>query len=502
METIFLSHLHIAAYRRDFEAKRINVAHSINVGSRPTHSLDGTWQILVDQYDTCLRAGWYAYGDEPSSPVDCTFEGWETIEVPSCWNQAKGEWTYYESSMLYSRTFTVVQPTPQRSFLCFEGVANRCFVFLNGTYLGYHEGANTPFAIEITDYLQIANRLLVSVDATRSALKVPSDNTDWFNYGGIYREVSLVHTPPSFIKDWFVRLQETNTLSFEVWTEGDGSGSLLFASQELGIHVALNIEYGYGSLLLPFDGTCWSPSSPKLYEFTLQFGEDKVVDLIGLRTIETRGSDLLLNGKKLFLKGVCLHEDHPVMGKTVTQEMVMDTLQDAMQLGCNLIRLSHYPRHRQVARLADELGILLWEELPVYWGIAFDQEQTLEDAKIQLTEMIYRDRNRSSVIIWSVGNENPDTDARYRFVSTLTDLAKALDPSRLVGAACLVNEGELRIQDRLEDSLDVIGLNEYYGWYDGNIGKLGRTLENSRKDKPMYAAPVPGYCMTSVRRGG
>ncbi|NBK26464.1 MAG: glycoside hydrolase family 2, partial [Spirochaetia bacterium] len=146
---------------------------------------------------------------------------------------------------------------------------------------------------------------------------------------------------------------------------------------------------------------------------------------------------------------------------------------------------SHYPHHRLMAKLADELGLLLWEEIAVYWGLAFAEQQTLESAQNQLSELIVRDRNRSSVIIWSVGNENPDTDERLSFMSALADQARALDASRLIGAACLVNEAKLCIEDRLEEKLDVIGLNEYYGWYDGDWTKLETLLANSVKEKPV-----------------
>lgn len=159
--------------------------------------------------------------------------------------------------------------------------------------------------------------------------------------------------------------------------------------------------------------------------------------------------------------------DHPEKGKTTDEEDIRATIRLAKEeLGCNFLRLAHYPHSRLLPRIADEMGILLWEEIPVYWAIAFHDRETYADAENQLSELIRRDRNRASVIIWSGGNENPDTDDRLRFMAGLAQKARSLDDSRLVSAACLVNTAKLKIEDRLAEHLDVIGLNEYYGWYD------------------------------------
>ena len=157
----------------------------------------------------------------------------------------------------------------------------------------------------------------------------------------------------------------------------------------------------------------------------------------------------------------------------------------AKELGCNYLRAAHYPHHENMARLADELGMLLWEEIPVYWAIRFDREETYRDASNQLTELIRRDFNRASVIVWSVGNENADTDERLRFMGRLADLARREDDTRLISAACLVDGGLNRIADRLAEKLDVIGINEYCGWYTPDFGKLPELMANSNPAKPV-----------------
>ncbi|MFN7192172.1 MAG: glycoside hydrolase family 2 TIM barrel-domain containing protein [Rhodospirillales bacterium] len=154
-------------------------------------------------------------------------------------------------------------------------------------------------------------------------------------------------------------------------------------------------------------------------------------------------------------------------------------------LGGNFLRLSHYPHDPLVARMADEAGLLLWAEIPVYWAIDFANPDTYADAENQLLELVARDRNRASVILWGVGNENADTDARYRFMASLADAARRADPTRLVSAACLVNREKFRIEDRLAAKLDVIGLNEYFGWYEPDPKDLARLLANSDPGKPL-----------------
>ena len=160
----------------------------------------------------------------------------------------------------------------------------------------------------------------------------------------------------------------------------------------------------------------------------------------------------------------------------------------AKEMNCNFMRLAHYPHNESVARLADELGIMLWEELPVYWAIDFSNPATLNDAQNQLRELIFRDQNRASVIIWSVGNENPDTDERLAFMRSLVETAKSEDGTRPVTAACLFQRTPLRVADRLAEYLDIIGINEYFGWYEPDVEPLAVLFANSNPDKPVIVS--------------
>ena len=167
------------------------------------------------------------------------------------------------------------------------------------------------------------------------------------------------------------------------------------------------------------------------------------------------------------------------------REERIENIRIAKELGCNFMRLAHYPHNEEMAKLADELGLLLWEEIPVYWAIRFEREKTYEDAQNQLRELINRDWNRASVIIWSVGNENADTDERLKFMSALAECAHREDETRMVSAACLVNAAKNKIEDRLMEYLDIIGINEYCGWYTPDFAMLPALMENSQPDKPV-----------------
>jgi beta-glucuronidase len=285
--------------------------------------------------------------------------------------------------------------------------------------------------------------------------------------------------------------------SIELSNAIDGEAEVEIA--ELGLRANVPVRAGRAAFTLDAKPQLWSPAQPKLYDVVFRCGTDTVRERIGFREIRVEGTRILLNGRPLFLKGVCVHEDDAVLGKVSSEADVHRRFADAKALGANFLRLSHYPHHEHVARLADEVGLLLWEEIPVYWAVRFDHAPTYADAKNQLLELIRRDRNRASVILWGVGNENADTDARYAFMRDLAHSAKAADPTRLVSAACLINRERFRIEDRLAEHLDVIGLNEYFGWYEQGFEGLQRLLANSQPDKPVLISETGADALAGHR---
>lgn len=490
-----LQALHDEDYDVPFNTQSLNHEGLVFMGGRAVTSLDGDWTFCVDLLDTGLRQKWFAM--LPEAPEDRA-EPWdydpymgETVPVPSNWAVLKEKWYFFEGSAWYTRPLDVDTVDPdKRQFLRFGAASYDCKVFLNGEFLGNHYGASTPFCVELTGRLKPGrNWIMACVNNSRSLDRVPMRNTDWFNYGGLYREVSFFETPKSLIRDFFMYLVPDGTygtLRAEVTLDGPAAGAARLVVAELGIDVEMTADAsGKAQVEISARPDLWSPETPVLYDVTVSCGPDRITDRIGFRQIERRGTDILLNGEPLFLRGISVHEDDAVHGKVTSEADLRRRFAHARELGCNYLRLAHYPHHEFAARMADELGFLLWEEIPVYWAIYFGNPATYRDAENQLAELIKRDRNRASVIIWSVGNENPDTDARLDFMRGLAATCKALDPTRLTSAACLVNHAQNRIEDRLAVHIDVIGLNEYYGWYDENFEDLAAIGENSDPDRPV-----------------
>ena len=500
-----VSDINLEDYLGEYEGRQITAESLFFDRNRKKESLDGLWHYAVDQYDTCIRQHWFeerrADAQGNTLPVDYSFDEWPVMKLPCSWNTEAERFLLYDGSMIFTRTFRNRRNENERIFLRIGAVNYVCRIFLNKQYLGMHRGGSTPMVVEVTDVLREENRIILQADSTRRPEQVPTENTDWFNYGGVYREIELIRVPKCYIKHFQTALKPDGSLR-RILVRAELSEAVsetaVFEIEELGIRQEIEIRDGCGEAEIEAGFTLWSPEQPKLYRVKLSCGEDAVSDDVGYREIRVEGRDIFLNGKKIFLRGISAHEDSVPNGKALTDKERLQNIRLAKELGCNFMRLAHYPHHENMARIADREGILLWEEIPVYWAIRFAREATYQDAENQLRELILRDWNRASVIIWSVGNENADSDERLRFMSRLADAAHTLDETRLVSAACLVSFQELAIKDRLQESIDVIGLNEYMGWYVPDFSLLPKLFENSNPKKPVIitefgADAYPGH---------
>src|SRR6202020_182135 len=171
--------------------------------------------------------------------------------------------------------------------------------------------------------------------------------------------------------------------------------------------------------------------------------------LMGFRTVEVRGTEILLNGKPIFLRGVSVHAEAPYRTGRANSEKDAETLLGwAKELSCNFVRLAHYPHDEIMLRAADRMGVLVWSENPVYWALEFDNPKVLTKAEQQLDEEINTYRKHAAIVLLSMANETPNTEARTKFIETLASRARALDSSRLITAALLVRaEGHTKIVD-------------------------------------------------------
>ncbi len=364
-------------------------------------------------------------------------------------------------------------------FLHFGACNYLAAVYLNGEELGEHEGGFTPFDFEITERIRAhGNFLVIRVNNARGKDQVPTTNTDWWNYGGITRPVTLVEVPETFVEDYSIQLEKASTQQIAGWVQLNGpklQQNVTIRIPEAGLSKTfLTNSKGRADFSFSADLTLWSPDNPKLYRIEIASETDQVIENIGFRTIEVRGTDILLNGKPVFLRGISLHEEAPTRpGRAWSEDDARTLMGWAKELGCNFVRLAHYPHDEAMLRMADQMGLMVWAEVPVYWTIQWENPQTLHNAENQLNEMVARDHNRAALIIYSVANETPISEARNRFLRQLIRDAHTADPLRLVSAALqsnkVVDENRMTIQinDPIARDLDVLGNNEYIGWYSG-----------------------------------
>jgi beta-glucuronidase len=445
--------------------------------SRVTVDLGGVWNAIIDPYESGLSGKWYenAKPKSKSDLVEYDFDRSLKLRVPGDWNTQKELLLFYEGPLWYQRPFAYTRRAGTRVFLYFGAANYLSRVWLNGIKLGEHAGGYTPFNYDVTERLRDgANNVVVDVDNTRRIDNLPSIHTDWWNYGGITRSVKLIEVPDAFIENYFVQLSKTTPGQIEGWVQlaHSGAGSkVTVAIPELGTTQTSSAD-GSGRAVFRFSGTprLWSPEQPKLYDLNISAGEDRVADRIGFRTIETRGTQILLNGQPVFLRGISAHEEAPFRsGRAFSPEDDRTLLTWAKELGCNFVRLTHYPHNEEMIRLADEMGLMVWEEIPVYWEEQFQSPALLENAKQQLTEVVARDQNRAAVVIWSLSNETPTTPERNSFLKNMSEFARKLDSTRLISSASDKWKAEdaehMVLNDPLGEFLDVIGLNEYIGWY-------------------------------------
>ncbi len=367
-------------------------------------------------------------------------------------------------------------------------------MYLNGKKLGIHKGGFTPFQFDVTGKLTKGeNFVVLKADNTRHQDEIPTVNTDWWDYGGITRDVLLAEVPTSYIADYKIQLAKGNLNRIEGFVQLAGvetAQTVTIAIPEAGIKQSVVTDAkGRAVITIPVKKlNYWTPENPKLYHVEIASAVDKITDRIGFRTIETKGQDILLNGKSVFLRGISLHDENPLIpGRLRGQGDMRMMLQWAKELNCNYVRLAHYPHSEEMVRLADEMGLMVWAEVPVYWTISWENPATFSNAQQQLSDLIIRDKNRSSVIIWSVGNETPLSDPRNLFMGKLVNTARSLDDTRLVAAALEIhrNGSNVVVEDPLGDKLDLVSFNEYAGWYWSNTKDMLNYKFDIKYNKPV-----------------
>jgi beta-glucuronidase len=480
----------------------------MNVQSRHLISLNGKWNVLVDPGDI---GGWKQFWIErkPQKKTDFfeySFDGAPELNVPGDFNSQMCELSFYEGSVWYRKLFNISKKKDTRLFLHFGAVNYKADVYLNGEKLGSHEGGFTPLQFEITGKVKEGdNSLIVKVDNRRLENGIPGRGYDWLNYGGITRDVNIIETGNTYIDDYSIQLKKGSLNDVLGWIQLNGGR----AEQKIKVKIPeLNINYktrtnDQGFAIVEFSShfKLWSPEGPKLYKVIVESETDSIADEIGFRCIEVQGNKVLLNKKPVFLKGVNIHEENPLKkARAYSVEDDKLLLNSAKELGCNLVRLAHYPHNENMIKEAEKMGLMVWSELPVYQHIQFSDSVVPQKMETMLKEMIRRDKNRAAVIVWSLSNETySGTSNRNNALIGLTKKCKAMDSTRLIthvmNTQSYVNNS-FNVLDTLYKYSDLISINEYIGWYDPWQGNPSDTKwKVAFTDKPIFISEFGGEAL-------
>lgn len=481
----------------------------VNVYGRQYTLLNGKWNAIIDPYQQGRKIAIYrnrALKDKADFK-EYAFEGGLRLNVPSDWNSQIPELKYYEGTMWYARKFEINKKSDENLFLYFGAVNYRCRVYLNGTLIGSHEGGFTPFQFNVTNVVKEGgNFLAVEVDNTRTADAIPALSFDWWNYGGITRDVMLVHTPKNYIRDYFIQLDkyDSDRVHAEVQLSAQNAGQLVkIEIPELKIANKVFTD-GTGLAKATFrvrNLERWSPQAPKLYQVIVSSEVDEVKENIGFRNLYVKNTQIYLNDSPVFMKSIGLHEEiSQRQGRAYSEQDAIALLSEAKGLGVNMIRLAHYPQNEYIVRLAEQMGLMLWEEIPVWQGIDFKDSSTRLKAQRMYTEMLLRDRNRCALTFWGVANETAPSESRNAFLKSLVELCHKMDTTRLITAAFdlpkLNSEtNAFEMEDDFIENLDVVSINKYMGWYHRWPMSPSEIRWNVALDKPLIFSEFGGEAL-------
>ena len=479
----------------------------INPRARNFTDLSGTWKYLPDPFREGLRnkvisqytmfKDIYDADTKPGTLKEYDWATAPTLQVPGSWTAQVPELSWYENLVWLRKRFDASPKTGKRYFLHFGAANYEATVYLNGEKIGVHQGGFTPFVFDVTGKLKDGeNSLVVGVDSEHGETSIPPARTDWWNYGGITRPVLLIESAPTVVNDYWVRLEDGKLkVNFSLDGPNAANADVSITIPDLNIEQTVHTsESGKGNATItpPNYLQKWSPENPKLYPVHIKYGDQIINDRIGFRTIKVVGDDILLNGKSIFLRGISMHEEK--LGEIADRYLGMDGARELLSeikdgLNGNFVRLAHYPHSEETLRVADEMGILVWSEVPVYWDVAFDNMEVLRNARAMLRDNIRRDRNRASIIIWSVANETPIRESRNAFLTTMIEDVRAMDSTRLVSQASNQSrhkKGAVIIDDPLAELVDILSVNYYGGWYGGQkLHTIPAVKWERRVKKPM-----------------
>lgn len=454
----------------------------------------------------------------------CLMDGEEKGEmrpmpVPSSYNDiyTGRDFADHVGDLYYEKKFTVnPQMVQKRLFLRFGSVTHKAQVWLNGSYLGSHEGGFLPFAFEITEAARIGeNRLEVVVNHIVDETTLPAGrlvhetfpglseeihnlpNFDFYNYSGIMRPVCLYTAPNAYIRDISIYGTMDGSFFWETEKEGEGSVSVRLLDPDGNELASGEGEKGNGHIEEP---KLWEPGHPFLYSFEVTLtGTDGETDCyteeFGFREVSIHNCHVYLNGKPVYLKGFGKHEDVPVHGRGFDMAYNVKDIGLLKWIGANSFRTSHYPYCEEMLQLCDREGIMVIDEAPAVGlnsgftatGLlggnpqgTWKTFQTAGHHRQVIRDMVERDKNHPCVIIWSVANEPASQEEGAKeYFEPLLDLVRQLDKQKRP-ATLVTYEGSSPEHCKVAELCDLLIINRYRGWYDteGNLKGAAALLKD------------------------
>lgn len=454
-----------------------------------------------------LNPDWFYLEDNPRFEMLAkSGKEWEKIDLPHSWNKFDAvdqEPGYRRDASWYEKEITLEKIIPGKKYLLeFEGVNIISKVYVNGKFVGEHIGGYVGFSFDITKFLTAGkNYILVRADNSIDRSVIPSQKSDFFIYGGINRDVWLHIVPEYNLNSLKITTEKVSAESALV-TAGFNLNSLpadaaamvtIFAPDGMKV-LEENITVGNtNKVTLPEVEApkLWSVETPNLYTMKVTLNVngtivDEIRERFGLRWFEFKEHGAFyLNGERLLLRGTHRHEDHAGMANALPNEIHRGDMLLIKEMGANFVRLAHYPQDPEVYKACDELGLLVWDELP--WcrgGVGDDEWQAT--AKRLFTEQINQNYNHPSIILWSVGNEVPwlpdfengdDMDRLLKFTRELHDLAHSLDKTRVTS---------IRKFYEADKIVDVFSPSIWAGWYSGVYKSYEKAINNAIEKYPRF----------------
>ncbi|MBR2885737.1 MAG: beta-glucuronidase [Clostridia bacterium] len=436
---------------------------------RQLKSLDGAWKFRTDINDIGKSEKWYL-----------GLQNTETVIVPSVWNTQTGLLTY-EGAAWYEKTFHTAGGNLR---FCFGAVMTEAEVWLDGEYLGNHYGGFSQFDFIVSDVKEGIHRLTVRADNRFDSQSIPQKYVDWYHYGGIIRSVMVETLKGICILnsrfDYALsdNLKEADcTLNLRLYNSEDTEKTTKITAKldsesvycnEVSLpprsEIMLNVPQFQVS-----DIRLWDIGSPNLYNICICSDTDDLYERTGFRKIEVKNQKILLNSKYIEIRGVNRHEEHPEFGFAFPKNLMKRDIDLALEMGCNAIRGSHYPNSKEFVDFLDERGILFWSEIPI-WGNGFSEEAlgnyvVVERGLNMHREMVEQYFNHPSIIMWGMHNEiKSQSKEAYAMTEKYCKFLKENGGNRLVVYASNKNTADICFEFS-----DVICLNEYFGWYGGEI---------------------------------